>query len=204
MAFGFEYPANTGGEGSPLTLPALLGGVLKGDAVSSTALWEASGAKVARAIASTEDDFGGIFGFPARLMGGGTGGAEATDRSLLRGSLDGDMSALEKKGDFDSNAGVPSRLESLNSFLPLDGGAETEDESRAACDVGREGCGESIWDSDDLDGGDLGDWIRTLGGDLVGDLGGEKATIEVGLGFGLPHGIRSVPARGVAEAAPPL
>jgi hypothetical protein len=57
-------------------------------------------------------------------------------------------------------------------------------------------------------GGDLGDWIMTLGGDLdldfdfLGDLGGEKAIIDVGLGLELLHGDRSVLERGVTEPAP--
>lgn len=46
----------------------------------------------------------------------------------------------------------------------------------------------------------------TFGGDLdrdlVGDLGGEKATMEVGLGFGLLHGARRVLDRGVTVLAP--
>jgi hypothetical protein len=50
----------------------------------------------------------------------------------------------------------------------------------------------------------LGDCMVTFGGDLrVGDLGGEKAIIDVGLGFGVLHGIRpTVPARGVTVPAP--
>lgn len=56
--------------------------------------------------------------------------------------------------------------------------------------------------SDEVLGGDLGDCTVTLGGDLVGDLGGEKAIMEMGLGFGLLHGIRRVLARGVAEPTP--
>jgi hypothetical protein len=49
----------------------------------------------------------------------------------------------------------------------------------------------------------------TLGGDLAlmgdrgfGDLGGEKAIMEMGRGLGLLHGVRAVLARGVTEAAP--
>lgn len=39
------------------------------------------------------------------------------------------------------------------------------------------------------------------GGDLVGDLGGEKATIDEGLGLGVLQGARRpVRPRGVAEA----
>jgi hypothetical protein len=45
-----------------------------------------------------------------------------------------------------------------------------------------------------------------LGGDLdldlVGDLGGEKAIMDDGRGFGLLHGIRTVLARGVIGPAP--
>jgi hypothetical protein len=47
----------------------------------------------------------------------------------------------------------------------------------------------------------------TLGGDRdrvgdLGDLGGEKAIMDVGLGFGLLHGMRRVFDRGVTEPAP--
>jgi hypothetical protein len=81
----FEKPGLTG-DGSSLVLsPLLLGGVLKGD--KSTASEVASGARFARAAASTECDFGAILGFPARFTGGGTGGADAIERSLLCGSL---------------------------------------------------------------------------------------------------------------------
>lgn len=51
--------------------------------------------------------------------------------------------------------------------------------------------------------GDLGDWTRTLGGDGVGDLGGAKAIMDVGLGLELPlQGSRTVLARGVPAPAP--
>jgi hypothetical protein len=46
-------------------------------------------------------------------------------------------------------------------------------------------------------GGDL-----DLDFDLVGDRGGEKAIMDVGLGFGLLHGMRTVLARGVTEPTP--
>lgn len=86
MNFGFEKPGITGGEGSPLALPPLLlGGVLKGDTSAGSA--EVSGAKdVRRVDGSTERGLVGIFGFPARFTGGGTGGVEAVGRSFLRGS----------------------------------------------------------------------------------------------------------------------
>jgi len=48
-------------------------------------------------------------------------------------------------------------------------------------------------------GGDLGDWTVTRGGDLVGDLGGEKATMEIGRGLGLLQGVRITLPRGVME-----
>jgi hypothetical protein len=55
----------------------------------------------------------------------------------------------------------------------------------------------------------LGDCTITFGGDLdldfdflVGDLGGEKAIMDVGLGFGLLQGMRTLVARGVIEPAP--
>ena len=53
-------------------------------------------------------------------------------------------------------------------------------------------------------GGDLGESTVTFGGDLVGDLGGEKAIMDVGRGFPLLfHGMRpSVLERGVTEPDP--
>ena len=54
-------------------------------------------------------------------------------------------------------------------------------------------------------GGDRGDWTVTFGGDLdlVGDLGGEKAIMDVGLGFGLPQSERPrVLERGVTVPLP--
>lgn len=39
-------------------------------------------------------------------------------------------------------------------------------------------------------------------GDLVGDVGGEKATMDVGLGFELFHGMRTVFERGVTDPVP--
>lgn len=84
----------------------------------------------------------------------------------------------------------------------MDAGTAGDGESRTACEVGRDGRGERIGESKDL-GGDFGDCTVTFGGDLVGDLGGEKATIDVGLGFGLLHGIRTVLARGVTVPTPP-
>lgn len=78
-------------------------------------------------------------------------------------------------------------------------------ESRAACDFGRDGLGECTGDAYCF-GGDFGDWTMTFGGDLdldlVGDLGGEKAIIDVGLGLELLHGMRTVLARGVTVPAP--
>lgn len=78
----------------------------------------------------------------------------------------------------------------------------------AICDFGRDGKGECIGESKDF-GGDFGDCTMTLGGDLdldfdflVGDLGGEKTIIDVGLGFGLLQGIRTLLDRGVTEPAP--
>lgn len=88
-------------------------------------------------------------------------------------------------------------------------GIEGEGEPRAACEVGREGRGAYIFRSGDFPG-DRGEWTVTLGGDLVlvgdlplvGDLGGENAIIEVGRGFGLLCGVRTVLARGVTDPAP--
>lgn len=121
----------TGGDGSPLALPPLLlGGVLKGD---TSACSEApSGANVARVDASVECDFAGILGFPARLTGGGTGGAEAIGRSPLRGSADGTGIVFEGKSGFDSRAGVVLRLGSLKERVPFEEGTAGEGESRAA------------------------------------------------------------------------
>jgi hypothetical protein len=84
MYLGLEKPGITGGVGSSLWLSLLLGGVLKGD--TSTTSKDVSGARVPRASGSTEWDLLGILGFPARFTGGGTGGADDTGRSPLRGS----------------------------------------------------------------------------------------------------------------------
>lgn len=133
----------TGGDGSPFALPPLLlGGVLKGD--TSAASKEVSGANVARAAVSIECDLDGIFGLPARLTGGGTGGAEAAGRSPLRGSPDGAEAAFEENSGLESRAGVVLRLGILNVFAPVEGGNAGEGESKAAWDVGRDGRGEWI------------------------------------------------------------
>jgi hypothetical protein len=137
-----------GGEGlGAFVLPELLGGVLKGDR-SSVLSVEASGASDSRAATSAECDLLGIFGFPARLMGGGTGGAETVGRSPFRRSTGGPMPGL--------------RAAILNGFVPTAAGVEGEGEASAACDDGREGRGERMGLSI---GGDLGDCTVTLGGD---------------------------------------
>jgi hypothetical protein len=84
MNFGFENPGITGGEESSFVLSPLLGGVLKGD--TSFASEKLSGASVLRAGVSTDWLLLGIFGFPARFIGGGTGGADEIGRSVFRGS----------------------------------------------------------------------------------------------------------------------
>lgn len=66
----------------------------------------------------------------------------------------------------------------------------------------RDGSGECICGPGDLGGGDAGELTRTLGGDLVGDLGGEKATMDEGRGLGMLHGDRIVLPRGVAGPVP--
>lgn len=112
FVLSFEKPG-LAGDGSPLVLsPLLLGGVLKGD--RSTLSGAVSGAKLARVAASTECDFGTILGLPARFTGGGTGGADDTGRSLFCGSF-------RRFGLGDGTIGV--------------------EESKAAWDVVREGCG---------------------------------------------------------------
>jgi hypothetical protein len=100
---------------------------------------------------------------------------------------------------------VELRLGIFQNREPLDAEPGVDGEPNAACEVGREGRGESTWDPGPGDfGGDFGDCTVTFGGDLlVGDLGGEKAIMDVGLGFGVLHGIRpTVPARGVTVPAP--
>jgi len=157
----------TGSEGSSFILPPLLlGGVLKGDISAAS---EVSGTKFARVV-STEWDLVSIFGFPARLTGGGTGGADDTGRSPLRGSLEGPLLVLAEKRGFTSRVGVELvelgelRLGILKNLERLDTTAEGDGSSSAACETGREGCGESIGDAEDL-GGDRGDCTVTLGGD---------------------------------------
>lgn len=84
-------PDSTNPDSSLLGLPSwLLGGVLKGETRSGAS--SCSGASVVLPEGSIEAGFAGIFGFPARLMGGGTGGADEAWRSktaLLRGSVEG-------------------------------------------------------------------------------------------------------------------
>ena len=193
---------NVGGdEFGALALPALLGGVLKGEMRSSSDL--AAGSRLTLGFATVSTDCGlvAIFGFPARLTGGGIGGADAVGRSFLRGSPEILEPVAVAESGFASRPGVPFLLAILNG-LDSTGG---EGESSAACEVGREGRGERIGGVL-LAGGDLGDCTVTLGGDCVrdrvGDLGGEKATMDVGRGLGLVHGARSVEERGVGLPVP--
>jgi hypothetical protein len=113
--------------------------------------------------------------------------------------MEGPLSVWLGNTGFASMAGVPLRPGILKNLFPLD---TDEGESNAAGGVGCEGCGECTGEVEDL-GGDLGDWIVTFGGDLVGDLGGEKAIIDVGLGFGVPQSERPrVFERGVTVPLP--
>lgn len=181
-------------------LPALLGGVLKGEMRSSSDL---AGSKLALGFATVSIDCGfeGIFGLPARLTGGGMGGADAVGRSFLRGSPDTLEPVAVAESGFASGPGVPFLLPNFQGFDTTGG----EGESSAAWDVGRDGRGERMGGVI-LAGGDLGDWTVTLGGERVrervGDLGGEKATMDVGRGLGLLHGARSVDDRGVGLPLP--
>lgn len=192
----------SGGDGfGAFALPALLGGVLKGETRSSSDF--AAGSKLALGFAVISSGCGllKIFGFPARLTGGGIGGADAVGRSFLRGSPDMLEPVAVAESGFASKPGVPFLLVTLNGFDTTGG----EGEPRAACDFGREGRGERMGGVM-LAGGDLGDCTVTLGGDRVreraGDLGGEKATIDVGRGLEWLHGARSVDERGVGFPFP--
>ena len=196
---------NIGGEGfGAFALPALLGGVLNGEMRSSSDF--AAGSKLARGRATVFTAWGllTIFGFPARFTGGGIGGAEAVGRSPLRGSPERLEPVAVADSGFGSRPGVPFLLAILNGFEPFIA-TDWEGDSSAACDFGREGRGESMGGVM-LDGGDLGDCTMTLGGDPVrgraGDLGGEKATIDVGRGLELLHGARSIEDRGVGLPLP--
>lgn len=190
-----------GGEGlGAFVLPALLGGVLKGEMRSSSDF--AAGSRLARGFAGVSSACGldGIFGFPARLTGGGIGGADEIVRSCLRVSPDIlDPVTVAERG-FASWTGVPFLLAGLKGLVAAGG----ECESSAACEVGREGRGERIGGV--MPPGDLGDWTVTLGGERVrervGDLGGEKATIDVGRGLELLHGARNDEERGVGLPFP--
>lgn len=140
---GFENPGIGGGEGSPFALsPPLLGGVLNGE--TSAASDDVSGARDARVIGSKDCGLAAILGFPARLMGGGTGGAEEMGRSPFRGSLTDAGFVLEGKEVLKSRAGVESRLGILKFLAPFETGVAGVGESRAACEAGREGRGECI------------------------------------------------------------
>ena len=145
------------------------------------------------AAMSTGCGFAAILGFPARLTGGG---ADDIGRSFLRESPDMLEPVNVAESGFASGPGVPFLL-AIESGFDATG---VEGESSAACDVGREGRGDSMGGVKPA-GGDLGDCTVTLGGDRVrarvGDLGGEKAIMDDGRGLELPHGARSVEARGV-------
>lgn len=190
----------TGGDGfGAFALPALLGGVLKGEMRSSSDF--AAGSRLARGRVGVSTDCGllAILGFPARLTGGGIGGAEAVGRSFFRGSPETlEPVAVAERG-FASGPGVPFLLAILKGLEPFEEAAG-DGESRAACDFGRDGRGERMGGVM-FAGGDRGDWTVTLGGERVrervGDLGGEKATMDVGRGLGLLQGARSVDERGV-------
>lgn len=179
-------------------LPALLGGVLNGEMRSSSDL---AGSRLALgfvAAMSTGCGFAAILGFPARLTGGG---AEDTGRSFLRDSPDMLEPVNAAESGFASGPGVPFLL-AIESGFDATG---VEGESSAACDLGREGRGDSMGGVKPA-GGDLGDCTVTLGGDRVrarvGDRGGEKAIMDDGRGLELPHGARSVEARGVGLPFP--
>jgi hypothetical protein len=87
MYLGFENPGMAGGVASSLVLPLLLGGVLNGE--TSAASEDASGASDALAVVSIACGLFGIFGLPARFMGGGIDGVMDVGRSFLRGSAAG-------------------------------------------------------------------------------------------------------------------
>ena len=103
---------------------------------------------------------------------------------------------------FPSIAGVAFRLGILKGFAPLecgrDGLFDTDSPKLRARTL--EGAGECIGVS--VLGGDRGDCTITLGGDLVFDLGGEKATIDEGRGFGVLHGACNVLTLGVTDPVP--
>lgn len=123
MPFGFDAIGSAGGEGfGAFALPALLGGVLKGEMRSSSDL--AAGSKLALgfAMVSTCAGLVGIFGFPARLTGGGIGGAEAVGLSfLLRGSPDVLEPVAVAERDLTSGPGVPFLLVILKGFAGGEG-----------------------------------------------------------------------------------
>jgi hypothetical protein len=157
MLFGFDPTGIVGGEGcGAFALPALLGGVLKGDIRSSSDLAAGSRLVLGRAAVFTDCGLLGIFGFPARLTGGGMGGAEEVGRSPLRGSPE----TLEPVGVAESGLmsppGVPFLLVILNGLGVFDVAEEGVGDSRAACDLGRDGRGERMGGVM-LAGGDLGD-----------------------------------------------
>jgi hypothetical protein len=196
MPLGFEARCNAGGDGfGAFALPALLGGVLKGDMRSSS---DFAGSRLALGFAMVSIDCGfeGIFGLPARFTGGGMGGADAVGRSFLRGSPDTLEPVAVADSGFASGPGVPFLLPNFHDFDTTG----VEGESSAACDFGRDGRGERIGGAR-FAGGDLGELTVSFGGERVrervGDLGGEKATMDVGRGLGLLQGARSVDDRGV-------
>jgi|SRR5690242_7792328 len=111
MLFGFDAMGNVGGEGSgALALPALLGGVLKGEMRSSSDLPTGSKLALGFAVASAGCGLVAIFGFPARLTGGGIGGADAVGLSPFRESPDMLEPVAVAESDLTSVPGVPFRL----------------------------------------------------------------------------------------------
>jgi hypothetical protein len=140
MYCGFEKPGITGGEGSPLLPPSLLGGVLKGDTSAGSDAF--SGARDDRVTRSPGGGLLAILGFPARFTGGGMGGAEAIGRSILRGSALGSEPVWDGNRGFALKEGTPSRVGVFHDLVPFEAPPEGVGECSAACEVGREGRGE--------------------------------------------------------------
>lgn len=123
---GFEAIGSVGGEGfGAFALPALLGGVLKGEMRSSSDLEAGSRLALGLIAVSTGCGLASIFGFPARLTGGGMGGAEATGLSLWRTSPDTLDPVAVAESDLISAPGVPFLLAILKGFDTAAGEGES-------------------------------------------------------------------------------
>jgi hypothetical protein len=140
-------------------------------------------------------------------MGGGTGGVEAagfdlSKNPLLCGSEEEAAADVDCNFGDGSKPGVPFLPGILKNPLLLEYGNPGVGDSYD--ERGRERPGRGECTGLGLFPGDAGECTSTLGGDLVRALGGENAIMDVGLAFGVLHGVRSDLPRGVVAETVPL